>query len=114
MATSKKAFEGKTQASVIGAILKDDPPPISSLQPMTPPALDRVVKKCLAKEPEKRWQTASDLCDELKWIGAGGAQVAAAASSPRPGSRFVVALPPSQQLVGLNYGPAVALSPDGN
>jgi serine/threonine protein kinase len=54
MATRKKAFEGKSQASVIGAILKDDPPPISSLQPMTPPALDRVVKKCLAKEPEKR------------------------------------------------------------
>jgi eukaryotic-like serine/threonine-protein kinase len=68
MATGKKAFEGKSQASVIGAILKDDPPPISSLQPMTPPQLDRVVKKCLAKEPEKRWQAASDICDELKWI----------------------------------------------
>jgi eukaryotic-like serine/threonine-protein kinase len=75
MVTRKKAFEGKSQASVIGAILKDDPPPISSLQPMTPPALDRVVKKCLAKEPEKRWQAASDICDELKWIGEGGSQV---------------------------------------
>jgi eukaryotic-like serine/threonine-protein kinase len=75
MATGKKAFEGKSQASVIGAILKDDPPPIGSLQPMTPPALDRVVKKCLAKEPEKRWQGASDLCDELKWIAEGGSQV---------------------------------------
>jgi serine/threonine protein kinase len=63
MATGKKAFEGKSSASVIGAILKDNPPPILSLQPMTPPALDRVVKKCLAKEPEKRWQGASDLCD---------------------------------------------------
>src|SRR6202171_4888006 len=68
MATGKKAFEGKSQASVIGAILKDDPPPMSSLQPMTPPALDRVVRKCLAKEPEKRCQAASDVCDELKWI----------------------------------------------
>ncbi|HEV2247462.1 MAG TPA: hypothetical protein VGW37_12480, partial [Terriglobia bacterium] len=47
---------------------------ISSLQPMTPPALDRAVKKCLAKEPEKRWQGASDLCDELKWIAEGGSQ----------------------------------------
>jgi len=74
MATGKRAFEGKSQASVIGAILKDDPPPISSLQPMTPPALDRVVKKCLAKEPEKRWQAASDICDELKWIAEGGSQ----------------------------------------
>src|SRR5580693_1041599 len=49
MATRKRAFEGKTQASVIGAILRDDPPPMSSLQPMTPPALDRVVRKCLRK-----------------------------------------------------------------
>jgi serine/threonine protein kinase len=53
MATGKKAFEGKSQASLIAKILETDPPPISSLQPMTPPALDQVVKKCLAKEPEK-------------------------------------------------------------
>ena len=57
-------------------ILETDPPPMSSLQPMTPPALDRVVKKCLAKEPDERWQSASDLCDELKWIAEGGSQVA--------------------------------------
>ncbi len=74
MATGKKAFEGKTQASLIAKILETDPPPMSSLQPMTPPALDRVVKKCLAKEPEKRWQAASDVCDELKWIAEGGSQ----------------------------------------
>jgi Tol biopolymer transport system component len=74
MATGKKAFEGKTQASLIAKILETEPPPISSLQPMTPPALDRVVKKCLAKEPEKRWQAASDVCDELKWIAEGGSQ----------------------------------------
>ncbi len=74
MATGKRAFEGKSQASVIGAILKDDPPPMSSLSPMTPLSFDRVVKRCLAKEPEKRWQTASDLCEELKWIAEGGSQ----------------------------------------
>ncbi|PYU28103.1 MAG: hypothetical protein DMG32_03690 [Acidobacteria bacterium] len=68
MATGKKAFEGKSQASLIAKILETDPPPISSLQPMTPPQLDRVVKTCLAKEPDNRWQTASDLCRELKWI----------------------------------------------
>jgi Tol biopolymer transport system component/predicted Ser/Thr protein kinase len=73
MATGKKAFEGKSKASLIAKILETDPPLISSLQPMTPPQLDRVVKKCLAKEPEKRWQVASDLCDELKWIAEGGA-----------------------------------------
>ncbi len=74
MATGKRAFEGKTQASVIGAIMSSDPPPISSLQPMTPPALDRVVKKCLAKETDDRWHAAKDLCDELKWIAGGGSQ----------------------------------------
>jgi serine/threonine protein kinase/Tol biopolymer transport system component len=74
MATGKRAFEGKTQASVISSIMSSDPVPMTSLQPMTPPALDRVVKKCLAKEPENRWQTPKDLCDELKWIVEGGAQ----------------------------------------
>src|SRR5258705_9738751 len=68
MATGKRAFEGKSQASLIAALLAREPPAMSSLQPMTPPALDRVVRRCLAKEPEKRWQTASDLCEELKWI----------------------------------------------
>jgi serine/threonine-protein kinase len=83
IATGKKAFEGKSQASLIAAILERDPPAISSLQPMTPPALDRVVKKCLAKEPEKRWQAASDLADELKWIAEGGSQV-----TPLPASAW--------------------------
>jgi eukaryotic-like serine/threonine-protein kinase len=78
MATGKRAFGGTSQASLIDAILKVDPPPISSLQPMAPPALDRVVKKCLAKEPEKRWQAASDVCDELKWIAEGGSASALA------------------------------------
>jgi len=76
MATGKKAFEGKSQASVIAKILETDPPPISSLQPMTPPALDRLVKKCLAKDPDDRWQSASDLHDELKWIAGSGLQAA--------------------------------------
>jgi serine/threonine protein kinase/Tol biopolymer transport system component len=75
MATGKRAFEGKSQASLIASILEREPPPMSSLQPMTPTALDRVVKRCLAKEPEKRWQTASDLCEELKWIAEAGSQI---------------------------------------
>ena len=76
MAAGKRAFEGKSQASLIAKILESDPPPISSLQPMTPPALDRVVKKCLAKEPEDRWQSAKDLTDELKWIAGASSQAA--------------------------------------
>jgi serine/threonine protein kinase len=79
MATGKKAFEGKTSASVMAKILEAEPPSMASLQPMTPSQLDRVVKKCLAKEPEKRWQAASDVCDELKWIAEGGSQAGLAA-----------------------------------
>jgi eukaryotic-like serine/threonine-protein kinase len=67
MLTGKKAFEGKSQASLIAAILDHDPPSISSVHPLTPPQLDHVVKRCLAKSPEDRWQTASDLAQELKW-----------------------------------------------
>src|SRR5882672_3512350 len=87
MATRKRAFEGKSQASVISAIMSSDPAPMSSLQPMTPRALDRVVKKCLAKEPEKRWQAASDVCDELKWIAEGGSQVTLASTAAPKGIR---------------------------
>ncbi|MFY9529152.1 MAG: protein kinase, partial [Candidatus Acidiferrales bacterium] len=76
MATGKRAFEGTSQASVISAIMSLDPPPISTLQPMTPPLLDRVVKKCLAKDPEERWQNAHDLMSELKWISESGSQIA--------------------------------------
>ena len=74
MATGRKAFSGASQASLIAAILEHEPPPVSSVQPMTPPALDRVVKKCLAKDPEDRWQNAADLRSELKWIGEAGSQ----------------------------------------
>ena len=62
-------------------ILETDPPSMSSLQPMTPPALDRVVKKCLAKDPDERWQTAGDLCRELKWIAEGGTPATAPGGS---------------------------------
>jgi len=66
MATGKKAFEGKSQASLIAAIMGKDPRPMSELQPMTPALLDWVVKRCLAKEPDERWQSASDLMAGLK------------------------------------------------
>ncbi|HEV8610310.1 MAG TPA: protein kinase [Thermoanaerobaculia bacterium] len=74
MATGKKAFSGATQASLISSILRDDPQPISQVQPMSPPALDHVVQKSLAKDPEDRWQNAADLGGELKWIAEGGSQ----------------------------------------
>jgi serine/threonine protein kinase/Tol biopolymer transport system component len=87
MATGKKAFEGKSQASLIAAILEREPPVLSSFQPMTPPALDRVVKRCLAKEPDERWQSANDLTNELKWIAEGGSQVSSIPSTAAKGIR---------------------------
>ena len=68
MLTGKKAFEGKTQASLIGAIMKAEPRPVSHLAQMSPPVLDHVVSRCLAKDPEERWQTAHDLMIQLAWI----------------------------------------------
>jgi Tol biopolymer transport system component len=72
MLTGRKAFDGKTQAAVIGAIMRSEPPVVSAAQPSALPALDRLVRKSLAKDPEHRWQTAYDLLDELKWIQEAG------------------------------------------
>ncbi len=79
MATAKAAFAGKSRASLIAAILTTEPPPITQVQPLTPPALERVVRKCLAKDPDDRWQSASDLTSELNWISVGGSQAGVAA-----------------------------------
>jgi len=87
MATGEKAFEGDTPASVMAKILETDPPSMASLQPMTPPALDHVVKTCLAKNPEQRWQTARDLELELKWIAEGGSQISSVVPVPAKGIR---------------------------
>jgi eukaryotic-like serine/threonine-protein kinase len=89
MATGQKAFTGNTQASLIGAILHTEPPPISSVQPVAPPALDRVVKTCLAKDPEDRWQTAHDVMLQLRAIAETSSQgsVTAATVPVRRGVR---------------------------
>jgi eukaryotic-like serine/threonine-protein kinase len=78
MVTGKKAFEGKSQVSLMAAILEHEPQPVASLQPLSPPLLDRLIRKCLAKDPHDRWQSASDLVEGLKWIrdGAGAAPIA--------------------------------------
>jgi Tol biopolymer transport system component/predicted Ser/Thr protein kinase len=68
MLTGARAFEASSQATLIAAILEREPAPIATLAPTTPPALERVVRKCLAKDPDRRWQTAADLRSELEWI----------------------------------------------
>ena len=80
MVTGKKAFEGEGQASLISAIMTADPPAMSTIQSMTPPALDHVVKTCLAKKPDDRWQTAGDVGRHLKWITDGGSRPSGTAS----------------------------------
>ena len=68
MITGRKGFEGSSRASLIAAVMSFNPPPVSTVQPMASPALDRVVERCLAKSPDDRWQSAGDLLSELEWI----------------------------------------------
>ena len=83
MLSGRRAFDGESQSKVIVAILDQEPPPIDKLQPLAPPALTRIVQKALAKDPERRWQSASDLADELKWAG-DRCPEAAVPAPPRP------------------------------
>jgi serine/threonine protein kinase len=69
LATGKRAFAGDSQASLISAVMKDEPRPISEISPLAPLALDRVVRACLAKDPEQRWQSAHDVAIALRWPG---------------------------------------------
>jgi Tol biopolymer transport system component len=90
MASGKRAFAGRSQASLIAAILEHEPTPISELRPMMPAALDRVVRACLAKDPERRIQTAHDVRLQLQWIAGEASQAGelpARLSRARRGSR---------------------------
>ncbi|HEY4979054.1 MAG TPA: serine/threonine-protein kinase, partial [Candidatus Acidoferrum sp.] len=74
MVTGRPAFQGKSEFSVASAILVKEPEPIAALQPLTPPALERTIHLCLAKDPDERWQSAGDLWKELRWISETGTQ----------------------------------------
>jgi Tol biopolymer transport system component/predicted Ser/Thr protein kinase len=74
MITGRKAFAGKSQASLISSIMGAEPAPLSAIVPMTPPALERVVRTCLAKDADDRWQSAHDVAAELRWISEAGSQ----------------------------------------
>ncbi|HEU4333494.1 MAG TPA: protein kinase [Candidatus Eisenbacteria bacterium] len=85
MATGRRAFEGKSQASLIASILKETPQPVSAVTAVAPAALDRIVSRCLEKDPEDRYQTARDVLLDLKWVGEAGSKagIPAAVSSRR-------------------------------
>ena len=79
MTTGRRAFEGKTRTSLIAAIVASQPPPLSQVQPLSPPALEHVIQRCLEKDPADRWQSTHDIAAELKWIRAKGSQAGVAA-----------------------------------
>ncbi|HEV2399746.1 MAG TPA: protein kinase [Candidatus Sulfotelmatobacter sp.] len=90
MVTGKRPFQGQSDFGIASAILHKDPAPISTLQPLTPPALERTIRVCLAKDPDERWQSASDLWNELRWISESSSQSGAATvplGGTSPGSR---------------------------
>jgi serine/threonine protein kinase len=91
MTTGKRAFQGKSQLSLMSAILEKDPDPISTINPLTPPLLDHIVRRCLAKNPEERWQSAQDLKLELEYLRQAGSQAStpALASGKRKSSRVL-------------------------
>jgi eukaryotic-like serine/threonine-protein kinase len=84
MLTGRPAFEGKTRASLLGAILKDEPPPVSRVQPVAPAALDRIINTCLAKDPDDRYQSARDLLRDLQWVASGSSEVVGALTATPP------------------------------
>jgi Tol biopolymer transport system component len=91
MATARRAFYGKTRASLIASVLKETPRSIAEFAPMTPPALERLVRICLAKEPADRWQTIHDVALQLRFIAEAGSQAgvpAPVASRRRVGQRL--------------------------
>ncbi len=119
MATGRRAFEATTQASLIAKILETEPPSVSSLAPLTPPALDHVVQGCLVKTPADRWQTAHDVKMQLQWIQAQGSRVEA--TGPVTASRRRMAWVPwgvavasaalAATMLLMRPGPAVTQAP---
>lgn len=114
MVTGQRAFQGNSDFSVGSAILHKEPAPISTLQPLTPAALQRTIAVCLAKDPDERWQSAGDLWNELRWISESGSQ-AAVISGARSGVASgtisgtvsgTMSGAPSGSPSGLSIGPA--------
>jgi predicted Ser/Thr protein kinase len=103
MATGKRAFEGTSQASLIAAILREEPRPMSELQPLTPPALERVARRCLEKDPDERFQSARDLAFDLEGITSAGA----AASTIAPGGAHTGKRLPPIAIAGIGVAAAL-------
>jgi len=137
MVTGKRAFEGKTRTSLIAHIVGGHPRPLHEVQPLTPPALEHVIARCLEKDPADRWQNAHDVAEELRWAGTGTGKAPAvsarmgraswmagtavliaialsllATRRTRPEPHLVVSLP-APRTPGTEFYDNVTLSPDG-
>jgi len=94
MATGERPFKGDTNVSIISAILKDTPAPITDSNPNLPADLARIIRRCLAKDPDRRYQTAADLRNELEELRqdtASGTVTIARPSNHRQRRRFTAA-----------------------
>ncbi|HET7705565.1 MAG TPA: protein kinase [Thermoanaerobaculia bacterium] len=80
MATGRRAFHGKNKTSLIASIVSGTPVPVSEVAPLTPPALNHIIRKCLEKDPDDRWQSIHDVADQLRWIAEAGSR----AGEPAP------------------------------
>jgi len=106
MVTGRRAFEGDSQVSLIGNIMNAEPVALATLQPLTPPALERVVRKCLAKAPDDRWDTAHDVADELRWIAQTSGVGALTGVGPRRRRALRMALAEDPASMGTSACPA--------
>lgn len=93
MATGKRAFIGSNRTSLIASIMGSAPRPMAELQPMTPPGFEHVVAKCLVKDPDRRWQSAYDIAEELRWISGEGSGAGAGTVRAKASSRFRAIVP---------------------
>jgi eukaryotic-like serine/threonine-protein kinase len=138
MVTGQKTFAAKSQADLIVAVIEHEPPSLATSQSNIAPAIERIIRRCLVKDPEERWQTARDLAQELRWIRVPelrpapgpalsrrrsvwrNAAIAAVAPAAFAGGLFwhlLQSAPPSSWTGAILGGPSIALgpriSPDG-
>ena len=115
MLSGRRAFEAESNASVMAAILEREPPSLSTVQPLATPALDRLIRTCLAKDPDDRWQTARDLLRELQWVASADTDAGDTRSTHqrrrRPRLVVALALAGFAAVAGLSYLAGVRRAP---
>jgi serine/threonine protein kinase len=109
MVTGARPFAGSTPSGIMSELLRDTPPPVTTRQPLAPPALDHLISTCLAKDPDDRWQSAGDVKRELLWIQS---TLSASGSAPSAGARVRTGKSRGQATTVGDYV-NFRLSPDG-